>query len=110
MERMLKDFKPTLDIGMTGEKPTESSKGISSLLTAIPMMTRKIATVLVQNNILNSTQFVNTSAESLVQMLQLSIGFELQVTHCINYYIGSAYENVAVLCYNNIYIYNCALN
>eukprot|EP01034_Spumella_vulgaris_P022317 gene22317-28435_t len=72
LSRMVTSFAPLLDV--------DSPKELLSLLT-IPNMTRKIALVLVQNGITTAEVFAaagERSAASVAQMLQLSIGFEMQ--------------------------------
>jgi hypothetical protein len=53
------------------------SKELKKLLM-IPQMPRKIAHVLIENNIKSPTDFVKYSIEEIVQYCQLSLGFELQ--------------------------------
>jgi hypothetical protein len=73
MERMLKDFQASLQLGR--DDPPQ----LTELLT-VPQMPRKIAKVLAENPNTNSVgAFVGAPAGTVVQLLQLSIGFELQV-------------------------------
>lgn len=72
MERIFTDFKPFLQMN------TEESQELKTLML-IPMMTSKIAKVLFQNNIVDTQTFVNIAPEVIAQILQLSIGFEMQV-------------------------------
>jgi replicative superfamily II helicase len=73
MERMLKDFQVSLQLGR--DDPLQLTE-----LLAVPQMPRKIAKVLAENPNTNSVgNFVCAPAGTVVQLLQLSVGFELQV-------------------------------
>ena len=85
MERMLKEFKEHLNLVAIGTNNSTNSAHNSDTnkhlyaLLAIPMMPRKIAKVLVDNRVTDIDAFVSAPPESVVQIIQLSIGFELQV-------------------------------
>ena len=70
VERLVRDFKPNLDIAI----PKELKE-----LMKVPRMPRKVASVFVDNNVSTPAELVTMSVEQLVLMLQLSMGFELQV-------------------------------
>ena len=70
IEKLIGDFKPSLDIAI----PKELKE-----LMKVPRMPRKVAAVFVENNVVTPQELVNTTVEQLVLMLQLSMGFELQV-------------------------------
>lgn len=79
LSKMIASFQSQIE----GEAPKE----LQSLLT-IPMMTRKIANVLVLHNITTVDQFLKCSIPDLARYLQLSIGFELQVCGVCFQFIG----------------------
>lgn len=70
LSKMIASFQSQIE----GEAPKE----LQQLLT-IPMMSRKVASVLVLHNISTVDQFLQCDIPSLARYLQLSIGFELQV-------------------------------
>lgn len=76
MERIFTDFKPQL-LAISADQCSEELQS----LMAVPMMSSKMARVLHQASVKDRESFLAASAESLAQLLQLSIGFELQVTH-----------------------------
>jgi len=75
MERIFTDFKPQL---LASDHHKQSSEELQSLMT-VPMMSSKMARVLQQGSVSDKGSFLAASAESLAQLLQLSIGFEMQV-------------------------------
>jgi DNA polymerase theta len=69
LQHVLKHFKNTLDFEIPKEfKP----------LLKIPGLSRKVAKVLVENDINTPQEFLTHSVEEIVQYMQLSLGFELQ--------------------------------
>jgi len=76
MERIFTDFKPQL-LAISADQCSEELQS----LMAVPMMSSKMARVLHQASVKDRESFLDASAESLAQLLQLSIGFELQVIH-----------------------------
>ncbi|RYH19302.1 hypothetical protein EON65_26265 [archaeon] len=71
MYKLTKDFKHNLD--------ADVSKEIKKLLL-VPGMTLKVAKVLSDRRVRSAEELVNTSLDTVVLWLQLSLGFELQVS------------------------------
>lgn len=86
MERIFTDFKPQLLLVSNDQ----SSEELQSLM-AVPMMSSKMARVLHQASVKDREAFLVASAETLAQLLQLSIGFELQVIDPLTRWDGDAW-------------------
>lgn len=87
MERMFTDFKPQLLLVSADQSCSSSSSSASEELQSlmgVPMMSSKMARVLHQASVKDRDSFLAASAESLAQLLQLSIGFELQVIQLLD--------------------------
>jgi DNA polymerase theta len=69
LQHVLKHFKNTLDF----EIPKEFKQ-----LLKVPGLSRKVAKVLVENDITTPQDLLSRSVEEIVQYMQLSLGFELQ--------------------------------
>lgn len=54
-------------------------KEMAQLLAEVPLLSRKVAKVLIENQITNRAELLSRRPEDIVQYLQLSLGFELQV-------------------------------
>ena len=79
MERMIKDFHGALQLGKGDTKEMTN-------LMQIPHMTRKIAQVLSDNAMVQSPLgFAEAPTQSIAQLLQLSLGFELQVGYALSF-------------------------
>jgi hypothetical protein len=73
LEKVISSFKDDLNFD-------NIPKELSQLLGKIPLMPRKVAKVLVENRINTPLLLANQTSETVVQYLQLSMGFELQVS------------------------------
>jgi hypothetical protein len=97
LDRILSDFKPvlqqleiTLELARCGgvssgfllskmDEIDPTAKHVQQLLS-VPGMSAKVAKLLAQRGIINIPHFLAVSAPAIVNMLQLSVGFELQVS------------------------------
>jgi len=76
--RLISEMKELLEV--------KTPKELRGLMQELPMLSRKIARILVEHEIASRKLFLTQSAESIVQLLQLllSMGFELQVSTTVS--------------------------